>query len=97
MKKELSIVLAFLFFIGFSALAFSEEKMAENKGKDMMQGCMKGKETMGCCGMMDKGKMMGMCPMHGKMMKSMMEKSVVATSDGGVVVMLGNKLFKYDY
>ena len=50
----------------------------------------KGRDMMGK-GMMD-GKMMGMCPM----MKSMMERSVVATSDGGVVVVMGNKLIKYD-
>lgn len=46
--------------------------------------------------MMDKKMMMGkkmmMCPM---MMKGM-EKSVVATSDGGIVVLAGNHLAKYD-
>ena len=36
--------------------------------------------------------MMGMCPM----MNSMMGRSVVATNDGGVVVVTGNKLIKYD-
>lgn len=30
------------------------------------------------------------------MMKSMMEKSVVATADGGIVVVTGNKIAKYD-
>jgi hypothetical protein len=45
----------------------------------------KGKEKMKC-GMMDKG---------GMMMK-MMEKSVVATSDGGVVIVSMNKITKYD-
>ncbi len=30
------------------------------------------------------------------MMKSMMDKSVVATSDGGIVVVAGNKITKYD-
>lgn len=44
-----------------------------------------GKEMMG-------GKMKGM---H-MMMKWMMEKSVVATSDGGLVVVAGNKITKYD-
>ena len=29
-------------------------------------------------------------------MLKMMEKQIVATKDGGIVVMLGNKLFKYD-
>ena len=36
--------------------------------------------------------MMGMC----SMMNSMMGRSVVATNDGGVVVVTGNKLTKYD-
>jgi len=35
---------------------------------------------------------MGMCPMHIMMMK----KELVPTQDGGVVIMMGNKLFKYD-
>src|SRR3989338_6710476 len=45
-------------------------------------------------GMMEKG-MMGkgmMC----SMMKSMTDKSVVATSDGGIVVLSGNTLTKFD-
>ncbi|MBL7188991.1 MAG: hypothetical protein ISS70_21905 [Phycisphaerae bacterium] len=46
--------------------------------------------------MMGKEKMMAMCPMHGMMMGSMMTKSIAATGDGGVVVMAGNKLIKYD-
>ena len=50
-------------------------------------------------GMMDEkkqGSMMGEGMMGGMMMKSMMEKSIVATSDGGVVVLAGNTLTKYD-
>lgn len=34
--------------------------------------------------------------MHGMMMKKMMSKEMVATKDGGVVVLFGNKLMKYD-
>lgn len=49
-----------------------------------MQGMMMGKEKM------------AMCPMHGMMMGSMMAKSIAATADGGIVVMAGNKLSKYD-
>ena len=48
-----------------------------------------GKEMKG-----DKAGMMGMMK-HGMMMK-MMEKNVVATSDGGIVIVSGNKLTKYD-
>jgi len=58
---------------------------AEGMKGDMMKEGMMGK------GMMD-GKMMGMCPM----MQSMMQKQVVATSDGGIIVVAGNKLTKYD-
>jgi hypothetical protein len=47
------------------------------------------------------------CPMHGKMAKEkmmcmcpmcrmMMGKSLIATSDGGVVVLAGDKLMKFD-
>ena len=47
--------------------------------------------------MMHKG-MKGMmkCPFHMTMMKGMMEKKIVETSDGGVVVMTCDKLYKYD-
>lgn len=50
------------------------------------------------CPMMkgDRHGMMGMCPMHCMMMKSVMEKEMVATEDGSVVVLAGNKLMKYD-
>ena len=42
-------------------------------------------------GMMQTGRMAWMCPAPPQMMQS-----VTATSDGGVVVMIGNRLFKYD-
>ena len=47
-------------------------------------------------GMMQGGQMMGMCPMHGMMMKQMTDRSLVATSDGGVVLLCAGKLYKYD-
>ena len=45
-----------------------------------------------------KESMMGKGMMQGGMMceESMMGKSLVATSDGGVIVLIGNKLQKYD-
>ena len=84
MKKSL-IAVAVVFIVGTSGLAIAQM----DKSKEMMgdkAGMMDDKG-----GMMGGG-MMGMCPM----MKSMMERSVVATSDGGVVVVTGNKLIKYD-
>ena len=54
---------------------------AEEEKQMGMMGGMRGKKMMG-------GKMMGMGMMMGK--------SVVATSDGGIVVVAGNKITKYD-
>ena len=92
MKKSL-IAVAVVIIVGTSGLAIAQM----DKSKEMMgdkAGIMDGKG--GKMGMMGKGmmddKMMGMCPM----MKSMTGRSVVATSDGGVVVVMGNKLTKYD-
>ena len=80
MKRSL-IAIAAGIIVGTSGLAIAQ---MNDKGKEMM-----GDKA----GMMEgKGGMMGMCPM----MKSMMERSVVATSDGGVIVVMGNKLTKYD-
>ena len=41
------------------------------------------------------GGMMKDCPKCG-MMKMMMDKTMVASGDGGVIIMIGNKLLKYD-
>ncbi len=79
-----SIVVLFLLAVSFSASA--EEEKGSMMGEGMMQGGMMGKK-----GMMKSGQMMGMCPMH-----KMMSKEMVATEDGGVIVMVGNKLLKYD-
>jgi len=37
-----------------------------------------------------------MCPMHKMMMKGMMKREAIATEDGGVVVLMGDKMVKYD-
>jgi hypothetical protein len=47
-------------------------------------------------GKMGKEQMMCMCPMCHMMMGPMMGKSMIATTDGGVVVMVGDKLMKFD-
>ncbi|MCB9772650.1 MAG: hypothetical protein H6754_08905 [Candidatus Omnitrophica bacterium] len=81
MKKNIAVITV-VAVLAVSGLAFAQ---VADKGKDMMEG--KG----GMMGMMD-GKMMGMCPM----MQSMLQKQVVATNDGGIVVVAGNKITKYD-
>jgi hypothetical protein len=83
MKQMWLIILVGLFMIGFSSSAFTQETKGGtmDMSKEMKHG--------------DKichEKMQGMG--HGCEM--MMGKSLVATEDGGVVVLLGNKLYKYD-
>ncbi len=80
MRKRISLILFFVIFISASGV-YAEE----TKEMGMMEG--KAREGKGMMG----GKMMGM-----HMMKMMMEKSVTPTSDGGVVVVAGNKITKYD-
>jgi len=84
MTKEISLVLVVLLVI--PALAFCQEA-SEEAGTGMGKGMMMGE--MGKEGMQKKHAMK--C-----MMDMMMKKQVVATSDGGVVVLVGNKLYKYD-
>ncbi len=62
---------------------------------------MKSKEPMmemgsGCMMMSSTGKMMHACPMHAMMMHNMMSCQMVATEDGGVIIMGFGKLMKYD-
>lgn len=88
MKKGLSMVLAGLLVTVFCFLASAQEQ-EETMDNKMMQGGQMGEGTMGRGQGMVKGKkMMGM--------GMMMNKEIVATEDGGVVVMIGNKLLKYD-
>lgn len=58
------------------------ENKQQEMGQGSMMGGMRGRDMMGA-------DMMGM----GAMMNS---SSIVATQDGGVVVLMGNELFKYD-
>jgi hypothetical protein len=89
----------------------AEKPMMEKQGMMMGQNMM-GQGMMGMCpmcqnmmkmmgkdGMMGRGMMgmgMGMCPVHTMMGQCMMSREIVATEDGGVIVMAGNKLLKYD-
>jgi hypothetical protein len=83
MKQIWMIVVLGLFMIGFSSSAFTQEHKCP--GMDMKKDMTQGDK-------MSQEKMHGMG--HGcAMMKG---KSLVATADGGVVVMCCNKLLKYD-
>ena len=96
MKKVVVLAVAGVFLA--SSFVFAEENKNSMTGKAGHRGMMKGdvKEE----GMMMRTKMksdkMGVCPIHGMVMGKMMERSLVATEDGGVIVLAGNKLYKYD-
>ncbi len=91
MRRKIGILIAVtVFFVtGVSALSFSQEKGKTGSNPMAERDVMKSD-------MMFRGVMMEKCPMYGLMMKGMMEKLVIAAADGGVIVLAGNKLIKYD-
>lgn len=88
MKKTMFLAAALFFLV--SAVCFSQGSSEKDKGMTE-----KGAMAAGMIGRGMKDKMAGR---HTKMYMPgmMMNKSMVATSDGGVIVMAGNKLLKYD-
>lgn len=87
MEKILAKItgLAILLLIGFSGA------QKQGMGKAMVGGHA---GMHGMHGMM--GMMADSCPMGSMLMHGMMGASMVATEDGGVVVMVANQLYKYD-
>ena len=82
-----------LLAVGVTYFAYAADPMM--RGRGMMDG-----NDMMHRGMMDQG-MMGkgmpiMCPMHMMMCQGVVQKQVVATSDGGAIVVVDNKMLKYD-
>ena len=94
MRKAIFLVVVAALFLAVPAISFSEEQVQEQAPAMPEKGMME-KGMMGQ-GMMTPEKMKEMRPMHEMMMKKMMQKEIVATTDGGVVIMVGNKLLKYD-
>ena len=85
MMKRMTSLAVLTLLLG-SRLAFAGEGVMQGMvGQGMMN------DEMMEHGMMMKEKMMG----HG-MMKGMCSPSMVASNDGGVIVLIGNKLSKYD-
>lgn len=78
--KKNTWIIMLIVLLAGSSLVYAEGMKGGMVGKGMMDGEMMGE------------KMMGMCPM----MQSMMQKQVVATNDGGIFVVTGNKITKYD-
>ncbi|MGA2071326.1 MAG: hypothetical protein ABSG97_08240 [Sedimentisphaerales bacterium] len=90
-QKRVAIItmVVVLLTAGWAYFAFAADPMM--KGKGMMDS----NDMMMQKGMMGKAMPM-MCPMHTMMAQGMMHKEIVATQDGGVIVMYDNKLLKYD-
>ena len=86
MKKSIILLTVIALAATGSYVVFAQRQMG-----GMMQ-----KQDTGKMGMMMGEEMMEMCPMHMSMCQSMMSKQIVATQDGGVMAMVGNKLMKYD-
>jgi hypothetical protein len=87
MKRTFIIVTACVLIGIISYVGFAQP----NKSGMMGGGMMPGRGMM-----MQNGSGMEICPIHDKMMTSMMQRAITATPDGGVVVLVGNTLMKYD-
>lgn len=91
MKKTTGIFLVMSLVFAVSLSAFSQTDDSGSMSGKMMKDKTAGKEIIN---KNMKNNTMGMCSKQG-MMSSMME-GIVATNDGGVVVISGNRLLKYD-
>jgi hypothetical protein len=87
MKRAFLLITVWILIGVISYVSFAQPA---NRGM-MGQGMMPGRGMM-----MPPEPGMNVCPVHDKMMASMMQRTVVATTDGGVVVLVGNTLMKYD-
>jgi hypothetical protein len=81
MRQRIGMILTAMLVL-FLSVVFAQEK-AQNKTETQ--------SAMQMSGMKESG-MMG----KGMMDKGMMDRKIVSTRDGGVVIWIGNKLFKYD-
>ena len=80
MKKILYAVMLIVWCLAIAAVSFAEEQ--GNIEKDMQGREMKSDRQKVPCGF--------------GIMKMMQDAKLVATDDGGIIVMVGNKLLKYD-
>jgi hypothetical protein len=90
MKKALFPAVVILVSVTFMSLAIAQDRTAPMMEKDAKAGMMNKQAMMG------QERMTGMHDMYGTMMGSMMGRSMVASEDGGVIIMMGDKLMKYD-
>jgi hypothetical protein len=89
MKTKLMVLVIGLLVLGAMSLLW-----AQAAEKTEMKPPQEGMKMMGGMGL-GMG-MKGGCPMCGAMMHGMMQKQMIATPDGGVIVLAGCSLQKYD-
>jgi len=96
-RRTTGLVIALLVAVAIGGLALQGCNSSNVADEPAAKAGMSAPKTKPCPvhGKMAKGQMKCTCPMH-PMMGPMMGKSIIATEDGGVVVMIGDKLMKYD-
>jgi hypothetical protein len=87
--KRTAVVLAALLGLFFSSFAQAQDQTGQTGGTMGGQMINQGQ-------MMNQGQMSPYGPRHLGMMAGLMGGSMVATSDGGVVLFVGQKLMKFD-
>jgi len=90
MKKEMFVVTLIVMCLAIYGISFAADTK-ESKGSMMGKGAMQCDEMKSDV-KLDESKTM----YHGMMMKHMIQKEMVATEGGGVIILVGNKLIKYD-
>lgn len=83
MTRATKIAIILLIVIMLPLIGWTEEAKGM-KEKDM------GMRDIGMKGMIST------CPEHAMMMSMMMKRTMLMTNDGGVIIMMGNKLIKFD-
>lgn len=93
--RRVIVVMSVILFVacGFTSVFAKEQKKDSSQESKMQGGMMKGQDMAGCSKMKKKGNMGGEGMMARQMM---MNKSMIETKDGGIVILAGNKLIKYD-
>lgn len=102
MKRMVILVLVFVLVSTIAVMVSAREKDSvmdpqTRRDKNMMdkdRGMMMGHDD-GKMGMMKPGGK-PMCPMCGMACESMMKRDIVPTEDGGVIVVCGDQIIKYD-
>jgi len=89
MKRLFVVAVACAFMFGFVCAACAQQAQEDMQERPMMRGPMMGNNQQGEGAKMMREKMEKMLPM-------MMPRAMVASGDGGVIVLIGEKLQKYD-